>query len=74
MGVNKLAILTMVFHTGTHATPHRLVRSGVNTVVGGTSGSEIDISAVNRMLGGKNVVEQGAFIKIGISCFRILSE
>ena len=50
MGINKLAIFAMVFHTRTNTAPHRLVGSRIVAIMTRTSRREIDVAAVLGVL------------------------
>ena len=63
---DKLSILSMVFHTCSHAAPHCLIRGRIVAVMARTGGSEIDIAAMLRMLGREDMVEHRSLVKVAI--------
>ena len=74
MTIDKLSVFAMVFHPGSYTAPHGLVRSGIHPVMTWTCGSEIDITTMLRVLGGKNMIVHGSFIIVGIFRLRIHAE
>ena len=70
---DKLSILSVVFHTCSHAAPHRLIRSRIVAVMTRTGGSEIDIAAMLRMLGREDMVEHRSLVKVAIHAIRLHS-
>src|SRR5512133_2425591 len=74
MGVNKLVVFAVVFHTGTNAAPHRFVWSRINPVMTRSCRGEIDISTMFGMLGGKDVIVNSTFVIISIFCRRVNPE
>ena len=65
VGIDELSIFAVILHTRTHATPHRLVRSRVVTIMTGTGWCKVHITTVLRMLRGKNMVKRGQLIIVG---------
>ena len=74
MGINKLPVFTMILHTGTYTTPHCFSRCRINTIMRGASRCEIYVSPMFRVLGRKDMIIQGTFIKIGIFHFGMDTE
>src|SRR5574344_1380249 len=63
---DKLSILSVVFHSSSHAAPHRLIRGGIVAVMARTGGSEIDIAAMLRMLGREDMVEHRSLVEVAV--------
>ena len=70
---DKLSILSVVFHTCSHAAPHRLIRSRIVAIMARTGGSEIDIASMLRMLGREDMVEHRSLVKVAIHAIRFYS-
>ena len=66
MCIDELTILAMVLHTCSDAAPHGLARSGINPVMARTHRCEIHISAVLRMLGREDMVEECTLVIVCI--------
>ena len=67
VGVDKLPVLTMIFHARTDAAPHAFVYLGIDAVSLWTQRGEIDISARLRVLRGEDMVESGIFVEVGVA-------
>ena len=70
---DKLSVLSVVFHTCSHTTPHCLIRSRIIAVMTRTGRSEIDIATMLRMLGREDMVEHRSLIKVTIHSIRFHS-
>ena len=62
----------MVFHSGSHTTPHTLIDLGIHAIMLWTQTGEIHISSGMGILCGKNMVKHSLLVKIGITCVLII--
>jgi len=67
VGIDEVSVLAMVFHACAHTAPHALVHLRVDAIALWSQGGEIDIAPGRGVLGGKDVVEHGVLVEVGIT-------
>ena len=66
MRVDEVAVFGVILHTCAHAAPHILIHLAVDAIGLGAERSEVNVSACDGILCGKNVIVHRTLIEICI--------